>query len=249
MVKQLLILTFHSLDDSGSAISFPPQQFHRVINDLKEKGYRNYSLKDAVEWLRGEKELDSRGVVITFDDGFQSLYTHAFPVLEEAGFHATLFLTTGYCGKQNNWETQPPGLPVLPILTWDQVVEMSQSVFSIQPHTRTHPYLSRLPLKAAKEEILGSKKDIEDRVGKPVDFFCYPYGDDSEALSELIREHFRGACSVRMGILTRQDDPYNLPRIEMYYFGGTLTSGFLTSPAFTPYLAGRQFLRKIRQLM
>ena len=248
MINTISILTFHSLDDSGSAISFPPERFQNIIRELQGKGYQSIGLSEVADWISGKISFHSPTVAITFDDGFENVYHHAFPVLEEAGFRATVFLTTGHCGAQNDWPSQSPGVPILPMLTWQQILEMGRAVFSVQAHTKTHPYLSRLSLTQAQEEIVSSKKDIEDHLGKPVDFFCYPYGDFNQHVYDFVRENFNGACSVQIDVTTAASDVYRLPRIDMYYFSGTTTSVFFISPLFKPYLHLRKILRRVRQL-
>ena len=90
----LPILTFHSIDDSASVISFSPPVFRRGMARLYESGYRTLNLVDAVERLRQGQSLPPRSFVITFDDGYQNVYGEAFPLLQRYGLSATVFLTT-----------------------------------------------------------------------------------------------------------------------------------------------------------
>ena len=79
------ILTFHALDDQDFPISFPPNLFKRGLTRLNTKGYRTISLEQATEHARTGKPFPLRASVITFDDGYQSVYAEAFPLLQE--FH------------------------------------------------------------------------------------------------------------------------------------------------------------------
>ncbi|RMF61398.1 MAG: polysaccharide deacetylase family protein [Calditrichaeota bacterium] len=240
------ILTFHSLDTSGSPISFPPDSFLKLILTLKDKKIKVISLSDLVLWLNGEKELHDPCIALTFDDGFENIYHHAFPILEEHQMEATVFLTTNHIGRKNDWKNQPSNIPILPMLNWDQISEMSRSCFSFEAHTKNHPNLSQIPVEQAKEEIEQSKRDIEEHLGKSVEFFCYPYGHYNPKVYEIIKQRFKGACSTEMNFLNRGIDIYLLPRIDMYYFSDEFLFSFFLSPLFRPYIQVRNFLRKIR---
>ncbi|MCP4403384.1 MAG: polysaccharide deacetylase family protein [bacterium] len=241
------ILTFHSIDASGSVISMAPARFRQLLYTLKQQGYHSVSLTDVMQWLSEEKTLPAPCVVITFDDGFQNLYAHAFPVLAELGFTATLFLTTGYCGQYNAWRTRFSDIPRLPMLTWEQIEEMAQSLFDVQAHSRTHPFLFTLNAEQMNDELVGSKHEIEDRVGKSVDFFAYPYGFFHKNEDLPVRRIFQGACSTNLRAASRTSDRYLLPRIDMYYFSHRVTSNIFLSPLCAPYLCVRRFLRHLRQ--
>ena len=108
------VLMYHALADERSAISLPPSVFQRQMRLLHEGGFRVISMSDLVSSLQSGEELPGKSVVLTFDDGFESVYTNAFPVLQRYGFPATVFLVADYCGKTNDWPSQPGGIPSFP---------------------------------------------------------------------------------------------------------------------------------------
>lgn len=93
MTVSLPILTFHALDEGPSVISFSPRLFRRGMARLHDSGYRTLSLLEAVDRLRRGAPFPNRPFVITFDDGYQSVYAEAFPVLQRYGMSATVFLS------------------------------------------------------------------------------------------------------------------------------------------------------------
>src|SRR6267143_813493 len=109
MATFLPVLMFHALDDRSSAISFPPGVFQRGMARLQEHGYRAVSLLEVVDDLRHGKPFPDRVFVLTFDDGYQSVYTEAFPVLQRYGWSATVFLTVG----QNRMVNSQSRLPAM----------------------------------------------------------------------------------------------------------------------------------------
>lgn len=246
MISKIPILTFHSIDTLGSVLSFHPKQFRKILANLRDKGYTSISLYDVCDWIDGRKSFDSPVFVITFDDGFENLYLNAFNILEEYGFRATIFVVSGYCGLKNDWPSQPRNIPIMPILTWEQVNEMSKSVFDIQAHSMHHSFLSQESLETIEKEITGSKKMIEDKTGKPVDFFAYPYGDYNDLAYNIVSANYKGACSVDLSFASINSNRYVLERIDMYYFSSSMTKSLFPSFAFNPYLKLRKFLRHLK---
>ena len=182
-MKPSAILTYHSLDDSGSVISTRPETFRAQMELLKREG--------APVVAAGEIASRPGSVALTFDDGFQNFYTHAFPVLREFGFPATVFIVSGYCGGRNNWPTQSAGVPVLDLMGWSEIREVSRYGVSLGAHTVTHPHLGSLPTAEAERELRQSRAEIQDRTGVRVTEFAYPYGDWNPALRGLAARHTR----------------------------------------------------------
>ncbi len=108
----------------------------------------------------------------------------------------------------------PPGLGKEVILSWDEVREMSHNGVGIGAHSVTHPRLTEVPLEQAKDEIMQSKKDIEDRLNQPVIAFSYPLGKISHETARFLKEGgFRCAVTGFPRMVTPKSDPYELGRI------------------------------------
>ncbi len=234
MLPTRAILTYHSLDPSGAVISLRPEIFRQHIRSLVVQGIAVVSLEDILGPRRSEETQPA--VALTFDDGFADFSPQAFPWLLQYAFPATVFLVSGYCGKTNDWPSQPPGLGGRALLGWSEIEELSRHGIEFGAHSATHPDLTKLTLAAATEEILSSQKRIEDHVGRPVKHFAYPYGAESKALRALVSEHFTRGCSTRLGYLRPDSPRESLERIDVYYLGnrfwfqhlfGALTAGYL----------------------
>jgi peptidoglycan/xylan/chitin deacetylase (PgdA/CDA1 family) len=218
MRQAVPILTYHSLDESGSVISVAPRVFAEHMRLLARRGFLGITLSNLLDAWEGRVPLPPHPVVLTFDDGFANLLQHAAPVIWEHGFCATVFAISGWCGRTNGWPTQGPGIPRLPLLAWSDLAQMATRGWEIGAHTINHPPLTRIPAQQAHREIVGSKAAIEDRLGKPVTSFAYPYGLISPPSYEIVRNHFRGACSVDLGVARACDDLHQLRRLDVYYF-------------------------------
>src|SRR5687767_14758683 len=95
MPLSLPIFTFHAMDHSPAVISFSPAFFERGMRFLHQTAYRTLKLVDVAAHIRNGHSFPERSIVLTFDDGYQSVYDHAFPILQRYGFSATVFLTVG----------------------------------------------------------------------------------------------------------------------------------------------------------
>ena len=115
-------------------------------------------------------------------------------------------------------------------------------------HTLTHPDLTRVVPKEAEREIEVSKEVIQERLGKDVNVFAYPYGKYSTAVIELARKHFEGACSTRLGKVTLDSDGFLLNRLDTYYLSLSLLRRTLPSHGLDWYWSVRQVLRDLRSV-
>jgi peptidoglycan/xylan/chitin deacetylase (PgdA/CDA1 family) len=213
---------------------------------LREHGYRTVSLAEVVHCLVQRTPLPSRSFVITFDDGYRSVYEEAFPVLRDCGFSATIFLTVGQ-EKTSHASARLPSMEGRTMLSWGEIRDMQRSGIGFGAHTLTHPDLTQLPADQIEAEVCGSKTILEEALGAPVTGFAYPYGYHDEQSRDIVRRHFGCACSTRLGLVTARSDPYTLERVEMYYFRSERLFDLMLSSLFPWYLRARSIPRAIRQ--
>lgn len=193
-----------------------PTAFKRQMAHLKMTGYQVIGLDDLINCIKNGTTLPQKSIAITFDDGFADNYENAFPVLKEHGFTATMFIVSRLVGKTNEW-MQEEGFPARKLLGWEKLKDMSENGITIGSHTRTHPSLIDIEVGSARQEILNSKPELEDALGKPVRYFAYPYGRFNQQIEELVAEAgYLGACSTRSGFNSAHVSPFALRRIEVY---------------------------------
>jgi peptidoglycan/xylan/chitin deacetylase (PgdA/CDA1 family) len=241
MAHRLPVLMFHAIEDSGDTISFPPALFEQGIDQLHAHGYQALRLADvpAGRW-------PARAVALTFDDGYQSVFRTAFPVLRRRGFTATVFLTTGAIGTSAD-PARPPHPGRRSMLSWPEIQEMRAAGFSFGAHTHTHPNLTRLPPGQSEREMVDSRRIIEDQLGEPVRLFAYPFGQYNRTVRDLARRHFELACSDRLGLVTGRSDPHALERVETFYFRSPRRWNLLRSAVLPWWLGALRLPRAIRR--
>jgi len=250
LAASLPVLTFHALDSVDpagrwpSVISFSPRAFQRGMARLHEGGYRALGLPEVVACLRRGAPFPDRSFAVTFDDGYQTVYTEAIPVLQRYGLSATVFLTVGEKGPVNPSD-RLPSLQGRTMLTWHEIGEMQQWGITFGAHTLTHPDLTRLSVDRVEAEVCDSKAIIEDALGAPVPCFAYPYGRYDKRSREIVRQHFACACSDRLGLITAGSDPYALERVDAYYLRTDRLFDVMLTGLFPWYIRGRSIPRRI----
>ena len=237
------ILMYHAIGEPRSLLSITPADFTWQMNWLYKNNFQVLSLAEVVGYLQQRKTLPARSVTITFDDGFEGVYRHAFPVLARYGFSATVFLVAGYCGQVNNWPNQPASIPILKLSGWSQVYEMDRFGIEFGSHSLSHPRLDHLPAIDVEREINSSKRIIEEHLCHSIDFFAFPYGQYNRLVQTFVRQTYSGACTTSLGLASKRNNPFEMPRIDIYYLREPSLFRLLSNPILSVYLSQRRKLR------
>jgi peptidoglycan/xylan/chitin deacetylase (PgdA/CDA1 family) len=185
--------------------------FARQMFLLKLLGYKGLSMSAAMPYLRGEKQ--GRVAVITFDDGYVDTLEQALPILQKNGFSATCYVISQRTGQYNDWDAA--SLNVRKSLMNDEQVRAWHAAgMEVGAHSRTHPRLTGCTDAELRDEIAGSKADLEALIGQPVTQFCYPYGDLDERVVAATRlAGYDAATTVQRGRARVGDDAMLLRRV------------------------------------
>ena len=240
---QISILMYHALDETRSSIAIPSSVFAWQMQWLYDHDCSVIPLGRLVRYLYGGDPIPPRSIVVTFDDGFESVYDYAFPILSRYDFSATVFLVPGYCGQQNDWPGQPLAIPCSSLLSWSQIREMDRQGIEFGAHSLSHPRLDLLSSEMVAQELLDSKACIQDQLGHSIELFAYPYGWYSEAVKAVVRGAYAGACTTRPGVVDHESDPFALDRIDALYVVQPVVFRQLMSPLFPAYVGLRRLLR------
>jgi len=207
------ILTYHSIDESGSAISISEDVFRAQIAWLAKSDVRVVSL-DALMRLPS----DANAVALTFDDGFVSFGDVAAPLLADHGMPSTLFVVADAAGRTNRWPGRTDrGVPELPLLGWTELGRLREQHVEIGAHTRSHVNLARLTNGRLHDEIVGGAERIRTETGYAPAVFAYPYGAVSDAAVGLVSSRFAWGCTTEMRSVSANEARALLPRIDMFY--------------------------------
>lgn len=201
-----------------------PKAFRQQMAYLKKAGYKVIAmdeLADHIASTNGTNQLiqpakPHKVVVITFDDGCLDTYENALPILKQFDFTATVFIVSGLVGKRNQWLKEEE-YPEKPLMGWPEIREMKDWGVTIGSHTINHRRLSTLNYEDARNEIEGSKKFLEDRLGVSTNHFAYPYGDFNDSTVKMVIEaDYKSACSVKSGFNSKKDSFFELRRLDIF---------------------------------
>lgn len=188
-----------------------PRMFRFQMWYLKAAGFRVVPLNEILGILNGSAN-DEKLIAITFDDGFLDFYENAFPVLRQHNYPSTVFIVSDLAGKENLWDYKEIGVKKQ-LLGWDRIIEMKNNNVVFGSHTKTHPFLSRLSSKEMEEEISDSRKEIEEKLGVPVEYFCYPYGDYNDTVSDKVaKAGYLAAFTTKRGFVHQGDNRFDIRR-------------------------------------
>ncbi len=242
------ILTYHSVAETNSIITISPKMFKRQMSFLRNNGYKSLTLTELINVLQKKEALLEKTFVITFDDGYQDIYTEAFPIMEEFGFKGTVFLITDYIIKERRQLGNSSADDRESYLSWIEIKEMNKYGIEFGAHTVTHPDLTNIPFYQADREIRDSKIEIENKLGVEVSCFAYPYGKYNASIKKTIQNYFTVACTTKLGKVRSYHDPFELKRIDTYYLSNYRFFTRLPTHTMDLYLYIRQIFREFKEI-
>jgi peptidoglycan/xylan/chitin deacetylase (PgdA/CDA1 family) len=202
-----VFLMYHELELPGRALRqsdpgyvryiLPVAEFQAQLEFLKAHGWQGLGVSAALTFQK------SPAVAITFDDGCETDLITAAPLLKEAGFGATFYITTGFLGK--------PGY-----LSAQQARQLGDEGFELGCHSMTHPYLTDLDEAGLRREIAEAKKQLESIVGRPIEHFSCPGGRCDERVVNIAREAgFKTVATSRAYANEPATDRFALGRVAI----------------------------------
>ncbi len=177
------ILCYHNLNPTKpGSMSMTPKKFASQMKYLKDNGFTVIPLKEAVEYLQGKRDsLPKKAIVVTADDGWESVYHYMFPIIRENNFPVTLFIYPQTISEGKN------------AMTWEQLKELQQTgLFDIQGHTYDHPNFKQMKKHMSDEkynnyvsmQMVKSKQILEDKMGTKVTLLAWPFGIYNDYLEQ-----------------------------------------------------------------
>ncbi len=225
------VLMYHRVvasaaDGGRHGIWVTRDRFAGQLASLARRGFTPVTFGDVAACLEGGAALPRRPVILTFDDGYADNHALALPLLREHGMRAVVFLIGDPAVTTNAWDAAgTPGEPPLPLLTDAQVREMAAARIEFGSHTLHHARLTDLGPAELAEELEGSRRALERRLGAPVTSVCYPWGAVNPAVKAAT-----AAAGYAFGVASDSGPPrfgadlFEIRRVQV--FPGTDGFGF-----------------------
>ncbi|HEX2988540.1 MAG TPA: polysaccharide deacetylase family protein [Chloroflexota bacterium] len=187
-----------------SDLTLPPTEFELQLRQLKERGVSTVTMEDLYLYLEGRRDLPSRSVVLTFDDGFENNYLYAMPLLKRYGFVGTFYIISGLVG-QNEY------------MTWREAQEMVSSGMEVGSHTVNHLDLARIPASARESQMVEAKRVLEERLGVSIRTLSYPSGAyNQDAVVAARKAGYVIAVTTQYGTVQDHRKIMELPRVRIH---------------------------------
>ena len=221
-VDRVPILMYHRVglakNDWERKYCVDARRFRVHMDALANAGWHALSIGDFFQWLAGSIELEGRPFLLTFDDGFQSVYEHAAPIVAAKGWPATVFVVSGLLGQTDEWcARQNPNGFTYPLMRQEHIHELRNQRFTFHSHTRSHADLPTLDDATLRMELAGSRAELKDAIGEPVDYLAYPYGHlDDRVVNAANAAGYRAAFSTQPGFNRRSVDLFRLRRLDVF---------------------------------
>lgn len=210
--RSIPVLCYHQVTPEPKGLfELSVNNFREQLSLLKARGYASLNSQNLLDYLSGRHNPVGKPVMITFDDGFRSVYDYAFPIMKEFGFIGVLCVYPSFIGAGN-------------AMTWEQINEMIQAGWSVESHSMTHANIIKdtptgnISRQAFfTREIIESGTIIERKTGcKPL-FMVWPYGIYTrETLEFAGTAGYAGSLTVDGGANYRDLDPFLIKRQVIY---------------------------------
>jgi peptidoglycan/xylan/chitin deacetylase (PgdA/CDA1 family) len=210
-IAHLPILTYHHIDflPPGASkewqdLTVSPRTFEKQMEYLFQQNYQPITFSQFINFLKTDREIPEKSLIITFDDGWKNQYLYAFPILKKYNFKAAFFIVVNQIGGDL-------------FMNWSQLKELLNSGMEIGSHTMSHPNLKKLNSSQLIYEIEKSKTILEKNLNYRIEVFAYPYGIfDSRIIEAVGKANYRMARTTVFGLDQNIENWYTLKAIQVY---------------------------------
>ncbi|MBW4419583.1 MAG: polysaccharide deacetylase family protein [Myxacorys californica WJT36-NPBG1] len=172
------VMMYHDiLPAKKVAYDLTPQELRQHFERIRSSQLTPISLDRLIAHLRTGSQLPEKPILLTFDDGYGGHYQYAYPLLKEYGYPAVFSIHTSSVGV-NVGRTH---------VSWQDLKTMANDpLVTIASHSKTHPALTRLSDQKLTQEVVDSKKILESKLARPVQYFTYPYGNYDARVKRVV---------------------------------------------------------------
>jgi len=208
-----------SPDLTTNPYTVPVSDFQRQLQTIAEHGCTPIDTSQLFRFITGRSEPPSNPVCITFDDGYEAVYRHAYPLLAARDFRFTIFIIASHLGHDPTLHYQPTELTYV---SWSQLQEMVDSrLCEVQNHTwnlhddgQGNSGLVAADTDTAWQDLLRARRAIEDNLGTACNALAYPHGEYSDSVQWLLAYsgHRLAFTGANYAPITGAEDFLALPR-------------------------------------
>ncbi len=209
--QDIAAFCYHQVEPKASGkFSLSLEKFREQLEYLKKRGYKGLNSEELLQALDPAVTATEKAVVITFDDGYKTVYDYAFPVMKELGFKGIVCIYPPFIGSRL-------------AMSWQQLEELIKEGWSVECHSMTHANLAskygekEIEKDFLHQEIVVSRDKIEKQLGNKVKFMAWPYGVYTDRSLQVAKDAgMVGAMTVDGGGNYKGLSPYQVKRQVIY---------------------------------
>jgi len=242
------VLLYHRVDAEAESpwrsFCVSPQNFDDQMRWLAYRGFTTIHLGRLLDYYHQDSPIPPNSIVITFDDGYFCNYSRAFPILQRHGFHATIFLA---CNLLRH-DPAKPAEGRNSFMAWPEIREMQRAGWEFHSHGLDHRRMTELTRDELTAEIGISRQRLAARLGRPVEFFCYPFGQFNTEVQNVVRAcGYRGACGGPPFEANGPVDDYAIGRTEILWNDSFRQFVFKINHGVSYYFHAKKQLGKLKR--
>ncbi len=204
LTNRVPVIVYHDIVKERRRDSAPgdctAEEFEQQMDWLAQQGAVPISLIQLHRHLVRGDAVPEGAVALTFDDGYQGFYEHAYPVLKRRRWHAAVFVHTSRVGDRSGGR---------PKMDWETLRRLDrEGLVSIGSHTRSHPDdIRALTISQQYDELARSKETLEKELGRTVTFLAYPGGKNDLLSRDFARKiGYTMAFTMQNGLAEESPD-------------------------------------------
>lgn len=202
--EKVPILMYHEVNDAlSNSLFLSVKDFTNHLDYFEHAGITPISMQQLYDHWFNNAPLPDKPIVLTFDDGYLSMYTTVYPLLKERGWSGTFYCITNTRGANGH-------------LTDAMITEMAANGMEIGSHTVSHSDLSTRTGDKLLRELSNSKEILSSSTGKEVNMLCYPSGRYNEETITVAQDvGYLGAVTTKNGFATKSQGMFELKRVRI----------------------------------
>ncbi len=204
------VLMYHSISRDNNRISVSVTNFKKQMKLMSLLGYKGYSLNKI------NSKTSKKKIIITFDDGYENIFTEAMPVLKKFNFSATCFIVNKKIGYFNDWDKNQKNFKKKKLMNKKQINTWINNGFEVGSHTMNHYNLKYLSNDQKKYQILKPKQFFKTNYGINIQSFSYPFGCYNEDCLKILKRNYKFAVTTKRSRYNKgKFNPLEIPRVPV----------------------------------
>ena len=180
--QSITTLLYHQIEDNANAADkVKPIEFEKQMQYLNSTGFTTIKVEDYNKWKKNEIEIPKKSILITFDDGWRSVYEKAYPIMKKYGLIGTQFVIGDYANEES-------GVPSYS--DWNELKTMQDNGWNMEAHGMQHTKMLSLSESEFREQLTGIKTEVRDNLGNIPTSFVFPFHNANSEYTRICGEYY-----------------------------------------------------------